>query len=525
MLVLIPLILLGWGGIRLAAHERVEVKANIEQLLTSQLSEIDRAIQSQFSLLADEMQVITSIDQYEADELRKIVRSDPRIFQLFVIDPEDLLLYPAPAGALTDIERSFLLKAADLINDRKLQLSHSRDAQEDRLLREKKTSRTGSWHVWYWGSGMHLIYWQRRANGHIVGVALERSRWMADVITDLPDTPINLNSQSKTVSRTQIIESGSNTIYKWGAYDPPSSDSPAAEYRLSAPLSAWQLQTFVPLGILTAGQSGTQNLIAGLVISGLALIGLAFAIERQYGRDMREASRRVSFVNQVSHELRTPLTNIRMYAELLAQDLESLEEEGEQPQRRLNVILNECQRLTRLIGNVLTFARQEKETLQVCSKPVQVDEVIKHVIDSFRPSLNQKGIEVLLDLNSSGTVLVDADILEQILVNLISNVEKYAAKGKWIKISSSNTQGVTTISVADRGPGIDYAQRSKVFEPFWRASDNLNQSAGTGIGLTIVQHLARLHGGDAILLPSKQGTEFEVTLRHSGEKSNEDSDR
>ncbi|MBT5019222.1 MAG: hypothetical protein HON04_10805, partial [Planctomicrobium sp.] len=134
MLVLIPLLLLGWGGIRLAAHEREEVKANIEQLLTNQLAEIDREIQSQFSLLADEMQVITTIDHYDAAELREIVRNDPRIFQLFVIDPEDLLLYPAPAGALTNIERSFLLKAADLINDRKLQLSAPLEAQEDRLL-------------------------------------------------------------------------------------------------------------------------------------------------------------------------------------------------------------------------------------------------------------------------------------------------------------------------------------------------------------------------------------------------------
>jgi signal transduction histidine kinase len=524
MLVLIPLLLLGWGGIRLAAHEREEVKANIEQLLTNQLAEIDREIQSQFSLLADEMQVITTIDHYDAAELREIVRNDPRIFQLFVIDPEDLLLYPAPAGALTNIERSFLLKAADLINDRKLQLSAPLEAQEDRLLGEK-SPRTGGWHVWYWGSGMHLIYWQRRANGHIVGVALERSRWVADIITELPDTPINLKSNSTTVSRTQIIESGSNTIYKWGAFDPPPTESPSAEHRLSAPLSAWQLQTFVPLGILSAGQSGTQNLIAGLVLSGLALIGLAFAIERQYGRDMREATRRVSFVNQVSHELRTPLTNIRMYAELLAQDLESLEEEGEQPQRRLNVILNECQRLTRLIGNVLTFARQEKQTLQVCPKPVQVDEVIKQVIDSFRPSLNQKGIEVVLELNACETVQVDADMLEQILVNLISNVEKYAANGKWMKISSHNTEGITTFSVADHGPGIEQAQRSKVFTPFWRASDNLNQSAGTGIGLTIVRHLSRLHGGDAILLPSQEGAEFQVTLRHTGGMEDEDSDR
>lgn len=528
LLVFLPLLLLAWGGVQLAAFEQEKVQANIREILTNQLAQIDRSIQNQFDQLAEEMRELTSLDVYQFGELRDIAREDPRMTQLFVIDPNDFLIYPNPNGALTATERNFLMKAADLINDRELQLSDPQKANEGiikpKTASQKQSPISGSWHVWYWGSGMHLIYWQRRPDGHIVGVALERARWVADVIIQLPDTPVSVESETASASRTQIVESGSNVIYKWGAYNPPANESFAAEYRLAAPLTAWQLQAFVPIEVLSAGQSGTQNLIAGLIISGLALMALAIAIGRQYGRDMREATRRVSFVNQVSHELRTPLTNIRMYAELLSQDLESFDVE-EKPQRRLQVILNECQRLSRLIGNVLTFARQERKTLQVCSKSVVVDDIIQQVVDSFRPSLEQKQFEVKLDLNARETVEVDPDMLEQILVNLISNVEKYAASGKWMKITSQLNNSLVSISVLDRGPGIDAEQRGQVFKPFGRASDNLSQSAGTGIGLSIVQHLARLHGGDANIVASGEGSQFRVTLQNLGGSGNENSDR
>ncbi len=160
----------------------------------------------------------------------------------------------------------------------------------------------------------------------------------------------------------------------------------------------------------------------------------------------------------------------------------------------------------------MTFARQEKQTLQVCRKQVVPDDVIQSVLDSFRPSLEQKQIDVELKLECPEPVSLDADILEQILGNLISNVEKYAADRHWMRIRSSKSESYVTFAVADHGPGIAPSHQTQVFEPFWRASNDLNQSAGTGIGLTIAQHLARLHGGDVQLQSSTTETEFTVTL-------------
>ncbi len=525
----LPLTLLGWGGVRLASHEKERVKANIQQLLTGQLKEIDRSIADQLETLAIDMQQVTSINSYNLEELRDVVRNDPRIFQLFVINPDDVLLYPSPIGPLTEVERDFILKTSDLVNDRQLQLSEkgaSTDGKKQNISAPRGTGKvksvvlarqTGAWFVWNWGPGINLIYWQRRENGHIVGVVVERSRWIADIIAELPDTQDVSQDSESVPSRVQIVESGTTVIYKWGPYDPDSEDAPTVELRLSSPLSAWQLQTFVPLHLMTAGRSGTFNLIAGLVISGIALIGLAYAIDLQFGRELREASRRVSFVNQVSHELRTPLTNIRMYAELLDRDLDTLEPNSEQPRKRLGVILSESQRLTRLISNVLAFARQEKQTLRVCRKQVVVDEIVRNVLDSFRPSLDQKEIEVELNLNAAQSVMIDPDILEQILGNLISNVEKYAVDGRWMKIQTSQSEQKVRLVVADHGPGIESSNHGKVFEPFWRASDELSQSAGTGIGLTIVQYLAHLHGGEVHVQSTDEGVQFEVNIGISSE--------
>ena len=107
---------------------------------------------------------------------------------------------------------------------------------------------------------------------------------------------------------------------------------------------------------------------------------------------------------------------------------------------------------------------------------------------------------------------LDADALEQILGNLISNVEKYAAAGGRMEIVSRQEDSQTTIVVADRGPGIPAAVRGKIFRPFYRVSDRIEGTTGTGIGLSIARKLARMHGGDVVLLPCESGARFQVQL-------------
>ena len=113
---------------------------------------------------------------------------------------------------------------------------------------------------------------------------------------------------------------------------------------------------------------------------------------------------------------------------------------------------------------------------------------------------------------AGGVVNFDADALEQILVNLFNNVEKYAVQGKRLDIASRQDGERTTILVSDAGPGISLVEQNRIFQPFYRISNRLEGPAGAGIGLAIARGLTRLHKGDLRLVDSARGATFEIDL-------------
>jgi signal transduction histidine kinase len=122
-------------------------------------------------------------------------------------------------------------------------------------------------------------------------------------------------------------------------------------------------------------------------------------------------------------------------------------------------------------------------------------------------------METRVQLNAPEKVNIDADALEQIMNNLLSNAEKYAASGKRLEVYSRQTETTTSILVKDRGPGISAKEAARVFVPFYRVSSKLTDGAtGTGIGLSIAKQLAQLHGGDLLLKDSGPGACFEIRI-------------
>jgi signal transduction histidine kinase len=236
---------------------------------------------------------------------------------------------------------------------------------------------------------------------------------------------------------------------------------------------------------------------------------------------MRVAEQRVSFVNHVSHELKTPLTNIRMYADLLAETLTDDDGDPLDPRdpraRHLGVIVRESDRLSRLIRNVLNFARSQEDRLVLAPRTGRLGDAVRATVEAHAESLRAQGFEVDLALDGDGLRSFDPDAVEQVLTNLISNVEKYARSGHYLSISLDFQESDRArVRVRDRGPGVPREHRERIFEPFWRASDRTSDGvAGTGIGLDIARRLARLHGGDLRLLPAPAdgGSLFEFTLR------------
>ena len=516
LIVCLPLAVLAWLGSRLARYEQGMVQQRFRELLTAKLEDTDRVIAAYFQERQRELLELTELDGHDPDHIRQIIRRHPRVAQLFVLEPDGTLVHPDPDGTPNDSEREFLRQAKEVFTNKELVRGSVSDD-------EAAVPPTHGWHVQYWGPGLHLIFYHRLQSGRVVGVLLERSRWIAELIAELPDTapPARSGDEPASQSRICLVDSGGRTVYQWGPFEPDESTRPLAELQLSEPLGSWRLSYLGEGAQFTAiGRSAYLNLLSALALIGMTLIVGAAYFYRQYAREMRDAIQRVNFVNQVSHELKTPLTSIRMYAELLESDLELLDAEEAVPARgHLEVIVAESQRLSRLIGNVLTFARQRRGKLTLRKTTGRVDEVIGRVIERFRPALAQSGIEVTFDGSADSAVRLDVDAVEQILGNLFGNVEKYAAEGGRMEVLSRQRDDHTTIEVADRGPGIPTALEDRVFRPFYRISDRIDRGTGTGIGLSIARQLARLHGGDVTLLPSKSGARFQVRLHTPAEGS------
>jgi signal transduction histidine kinase len=272
-----------------------------------------------------------------------------------------------------------------------------------------------------------------------------------------------------------------------------------------APLSSrwglWQVQAWDRLISRTVYHEPTLY-GAAILSSVLALLGVM--LSRSQSRTQILAEQRVSFVNRVSHELGTPLTNMLLNLDLTR---ELVDHHPEEAKRRLTLAEEETRRLTRLTANVLTFSHRERNTLQLHPVACLPSEVLKQTLDHFMPALERRGIAVETTFQEQERVLVDVDALAQIIANLISNVEKYAASGGWLRLESAWSNDQLVVKVSDRGPGIPTQDRERLFKPFERLTNHLNEgTTGTGLGLTIARDLAERMGGT-------------LTIDHEGNKN------
>lgn len=537
LLVALPLAALIGLGWRLALAEQVRNQQQIEDLLTANLVELDRDIANYFDRLEDRLLEL-EVPNSDPLAIREIVDTDPVLDQIVVMDAEGQLLYPA-IETLSQRESRYLLKIEPILTDRSFLGGTSRlDAgspnspsndpmsqqsqQSQQMMSNEPSHLTPSntpaasdygWYTWYWGNGMQLIHWRRLDEGRTVLIGIQRARWMADVIAELPDSVVLADVAAAPI-QIRLVDSDEDVIYQWGASPGTEGITPLASLHLSSPLKPWQLQHFGPVHPIQVGSFSTRfNILLGGVLLALGILGLAVYLGREMGRESREARERVNFVNQVSHELKTPLTNIRMYAELLSQDLQRIDPDDERAMAHVSVITGESSRLSRMINNVLTFAGRSREDAKDRRQQAVVDEVIRAVVAQFQPSLESAGLDVVFDLDATQVVRLDVDALEQMLGNLINNAEKYAASGKHLRIRSRHQNEVTIIDVSDAGPGIPASFAKQIFKPFERASDHIHAATGTGIGLTITRSLARKHGGDLELVDAAIGATFRLTIQ------------
>ncbi|MDK2970294.1 MAG: hypothetical protein PWP23_49 [Candidatus Sumerlaeota bacterium] len=503
LLVLVPLAGLSWLGVRLAASEREAVDRRFEQVLETRLRDVDALISAHLETVEARL---SEAARMSAGDPASLADAPAPARQFFLIDADGKLVHPAASGAqgsLSTEERAFLGRIQGIVINRDLWHASRTNGAEG------KDADSG-WYDWYEGRGLNLAFWLRRPDGSVAAFEINRPRLTADLIAALPDTP---GKSTGAAERIRLTDEKGDVVYQWGALEPGEDAEPEARIALAAPLASWHLEVYLPSGT-PAGFGSRFPLLAGIAAAAIALIALAFVLYREYRRDLNEAERRLTFVNQVSHELKTPLTNIRLYAELLE---ENLPDEAEDERRYVGVLVGESRRLSRLIDNVLAFSRQRQEKLRLHPAPGCIDDTIREVIEQFAPALGEAGIVVETNLDAAATFPFDRDAVAQILGNLIGNVEKYAASGGWMRVASEIRDGVVCVRVEDHGPGVPPAHRSRIFRPFHRVDDSLTaRSTGTGIGLSIARALARLHGGDLQLTASSTGSTFEFHLPLGG---------
>lgn len=528
-IVVAPLAAVLWLGFHLARDEQEMVAHRYRALVTQRLQDVDGQIAR---LLDNRLREISGLLQNARapDAMRDALRQQGLLRSGFVLNPTGRLVFPDATTTVSASEREFLARTGSLWESRALVFTAppeqaitaqkvpveqsvqqvAQTAISAKPIPARRPAGASGWYPWFSADGLSLLAWTVDPSQYIVGAELSRSRLIADIIGALPST--SSAKPDPPEARIALRDSQNTELYAWGGYDPPKAAKSQITIPLSFPLNSWTLD-YYDASPLARGITGTTrfNVIASACAFALVLLGFAIYFYREHLRQLRVAEQRVTFVNQVSHELKTPLTNIRMYAEMLE---DKLPDPGERTRHALSVIVDESQRLSRLISNVLTFGRQQRKTARLHPTPGTIDAVVSSVLESFSAALAARGFEVEFAPDAPRSCIFDRDALEQIVGNLLSNVEKYAATGKWVRIETSLDSGMARVRVEDHGPGIPTHIREHIFEPFFRANDSLVEGvSGTGIGLTIARDLARAHGGDLVLADTPSGALFAVTLK------------
>ena len=250
-----------------------------------------------------------------------------------------------------------------------------------------------------------------------------------------------------------------------------------------------------------------------LVVAAVAAIAFGgWIVVADARRQVALAQKKTDFVSNVSHELKTPLTSIRMFAELMQN---GRPETAEKFPQYLRIIMVEAERLTRLINNVLDFAKIERQQKDLDRHPLDLHAVIARTWEGHELHLRESGFTTRWRADAPPYPVVgDEDALAQILVNLLSNAEKYSSNGsKDIELHTYRDGDRVCVSVLDRGSGVPAGEERKIFEAFYRAHDSLSSGVqGSGLGLTLARHLASEHGGEIVFEP-REGGGSNFTLR------------
>ena len=237
---------------------------------------------------------------------------------------------------------------------------------------------------------------------------------------------------------------------------------------------------------------------------------MALQLEETLDDLKRSEQMRREFVANVSHELRTPITGVKSYAETLAADPDMPADTRE---RFLNVILNESDRMTKIVQDLLTLSRFDAGSFEFSFDYFSFETSVRDVYNAVRMEAQAHGHVFIIELEPGiPRIRGDKARVEQVLMNMVSNAIKYTKDGGRITIKAGVRGGEVWCSVKDNGIGIPKEDTQKVFDRFYRVDKaRSRESGGTGLGLSIAQEIVVRHGG-RIDLKSRMGHGTTITV-------------
>ncbi len=218
--------------------------------------------------------------------------------------------------------------------------------------------------------------------------------------------------------------------------------------------------------------------------------------------------RQSNFLLSITHELKTPISSVKLFLQtLLKHDLPE-----EKKIDLLKKAMDENERLSLLIDNILHASRVENKSLQAVNSDLPFNQLVTSIVDRF----HKRYLQEFIQLESSEQISVHADafILEMIIVNLLENACKYAGIDANITVYFHKKSSTFVFGVKDEGPGIPTDERASIFEKFYRiGNEETRQKQGSGLGLFIASEFAQLQGATITCKENiPKGTVFEVTL-------------
>ncbi len=270
------------------------------------------------------------------------------------------------------------------------------------------------------------------------------------------------------------------------------------------------------LGIQTKGETiedlvnkRTNFNIWTIVLMDLVLLLAAVLVYRSLRQQMKLAQLKSEFVSNVSHEIRTPMAIINMYSETL--EMGRIKDEAKKMEY-YKVINTEANRLSGIVNKILNFSKIESGKREYKYEETDINELIKDIINKYNHQFSKHGFNYILDLSENlPKVMLDREAITDAIINLIDNAIKYSLDKKQFDIKTKVNKGQICVEVRDYGIGIEEKYQKQVFDKFYRVTEgNLAHKAeGSGIGLSIVDHIMKAHRGSVSLISKlNKGSSF-----------------